>query len=48
VQGQTADWRKILRDATGEDLSTRAMVEYYAPLRQWLEQENTGRPIGWN
>lgn len=48
VQGQTADWRKILRDATGEDLSTRAMVEYYAPLRQWLEQENTGRRIGWN
>lgn len=47
VQGQTADWRKILRDATGEDLSTRAMVEYYAPLRQWLEKENTGRPIGW-
>ncbi|MCX6941024.1 MAG: M2 family metallopeptidase, partial [Verrucomicrobia bacterium] len=47
VQGQTADWRKILRDATGEDLSTRAMVEYYTPLLGWLEKENTGRPIGW-
>ena len=47
VQGLTADWRKILRDATGEGLSTRAMVEYYAPLLSWLEKENAGRPIGW-
>ncbi|MES2924458.1 MAG: M2 family metallopeptidase [Verrucomicrobiota bacterium] len=47
AQGATADWRKILRDATGEDLSTRAMLEYYAPLQSWLEKENTGRPIGW-
>ncbi len=47
AQGATADWRKVLRDATGEDLSTRAMIEYYAPLRSWLEKENAGRPIGW-
>jgi peptidyl-dipeptidase A len=47
MQGQTGDWRKILREATGEDLSTRAMVEYYAPLLAWLEKENAGRPIGW-
>ena len=46
-QGGTADWRKILRDATGEDLSTRAMIEYYAPLQSWLEKENAGREIGW-
>ncbi len=47
VQDQTAGWLKILRDATGEDLSTRAMVEYYTPLLLWLEKENAGRPIGW-
>ena len=46
-QGGSADWRKILRDATGEDLSTRAMIEYYAPLQSWLEKENAGREIGW-
>ena len=45
AHGATADWRKILRDATGEELSTRAMVEYYAPLLSWLEKENAGRPI---
>jgi peptidyl-dipeptidase A len=46
-KGATEDWRRILKDATGEELSTRAMVEYYAPLMQWLEKENAGRPIGW-
>lgn len=47
VKGATEDWRKVLREATGEDLSTRAMVEYYAPLMKWLEEQNKGRPIGW-
>jgi peptidyl-dipeptidase A len=46
-RGKTEDWRKILKEATGEELSTRAMVEYYQPLMRWLEQENRGRPIGW-
>ena len=47
AQGKTEDWRKILKDATGEELSTRAMVEYYKPLLKWLEEQNKGRPIGW-
>ena len=46
-KGQTEDWQKVLKDATGEELSTRAMVEYYAPLMSWLEEQNKGRPIGW-
>ena len=46
-KGQTEDWRKVLRDATGENLSTRAMIEYYAPLLKWLEEQNKGRKIGW-
>ncbi len=45
--GATQDWRKLLRDTTGEDLSTRAMRDYFAPLQAWLEKENAGRPIGW-
>lgn len=39
-KGATEDWRKVLRDATGEDLSTRAMVAYFQPLQGWLEKEN--------
>jgi peptidyl-dipeptidase A len=46
-KGQTEDWRKVLKDATGEDFSTRAMLEYYAPLMDWLVEQNKGRPIGW-
>lgn len=45
--GATRDWRAILREATGEDLSTRAMVDYYRPLMDWLVKENRGRKIGW-
>lgn len=46
-RGATEDWRKVLREATGEDFSTRAMLDYYAPLMKWLEEQNKGRPIGW-
>lgn len=45
--GATRDWRVVLREATGEDLSTRAMVEYFRPLQSWLEEQNRGRRIGW-
>ena len=45
--GATQDWRKVLRDLTGEELSTRAMVEYFKPLMAWLQRQNQGRPIGW-
>ena len=47
-KGGTEDWRKVLRQATGEDLSTRAMSEYFRPLLSWLEEQNRGRQIGWN
>jgi peptidyl-dipeptidase A len=45
--GATRDWRAILREATGEELSTRAMLDYYQPLLGWLEAQNAGRGIGW-
>ncbi|MCK6501806.1 M2 family metallopeptidase [Myxococcota bacterium] len=38
-KGATQDWRQVIREATGEDLSTRALVSYYAPLRAWLARE---------
>jgi peptidyl-dipeptidase A len=40
AQGATRDWRLVLKEATGEDLSTRAMVEYFKPLQTWLDAEN--------
>jgi peptidyl-dipeptidase A len=47
-KGSTQDWRKVLKQATGEDISTRAMAEYFKPLQSWLEEQNQGRPIGWD
>jgi hypothetical protein len=47
-KGGTEDWRKVLKDATGEDISTRAMMDYFKPLMAWLEQQNKGRQIGWD
>jgi peptidyl-dipeptidase A len=38
----------VLREATGEGLSTRAMAAYFAPLSEWLERENRGRDVGWD
>ncbi len=44
--GATRDWRQVLRDFTGEDLSARAMLEYYAPLMNFLKEQNAGRDVG--
>lgn len=47
-KGGTEDWRKVLKEATGEDISTRAMADYFRPLQIWLEEQNKGRQIGWD
>ncbi|MBP6648104.1 MAG: M2 family metallopeptidase [Bacteroidia bacterium] len=41
--GSSMDWRVLLKDNTGEDLSARAMLEYFSPLMDWLKKENQGR-----
>lgn len=41
--GSSADWRKLLKEKTGEDLSARAMLDYFSPLMSWLKQQNQGR-----
>jgi hypothetical protein len=43
-----SEWRKVLKEATGEDISTRAMMDYFKPLMSWLEEQNKGRQIGWD
>jgi peptidyl-dipeptidase A len=41
--GSSKDWRKVLKETTGEDLNAKAMVDYFSPLLSWLKQQNTGR-----
>jgi len=44
--GATRDWAQVIREATGEDLSSAAMLEYFAPLQSWLAEQNKGRDTG--
>ncbi len=46
--GATRDWRELMVEATGAPLSSRAMLEYYQPLREWLEEQNAGRDVGFD
>lgn len=41
--GSSKDWRTVLKEKTGEDLSARAMLRYFAPLTEYLKKENAGR-----
>lgn len=41
--GASKDWRTVLKETTGEDLSARAMLEYFQPLTEYLKQVNQGR-----
>ena len=41
--GASKDWRVVLKEKTGEDLSARARVEYFQPLMAYLKQQNQGR-----
>jgi len=41
--GATVDWRIHLKEIVGSDLSAKAMVDYFAPLMNWLKIENIGR-----
>jgi peptidyl-dipeptidase A len=46
--GQSRPWQDILFDMTGDrDLNAEAMVEYFQPLKVWLDRQNAGRAVGW-
>jgi len=41
--GATRDWRELLKESTGEEMSARAMLEYFEPLMAYLKEVNKGR-----
>ncbi|HEX6639757.1 MAG TPA: M2 family metallopeptidase, partial [Thermoanaerobaculia bacterium] len=46
--GQSRPWPEILHEMTGErQMDGTAMLEYFAPLKSWLDQQNRGKPVGW-
>ena len=41
--GGTRDWRALMQEELGEDISAAAMLAYFEPLQAWLEEQNAGR-----
>jgi peptidyl-dipeptidase A len=41
--GATRDWRAVMVEYAGGEISARAMLDYYAPLLEWLREQNRGR-----
>ncbi|CAN5671312.1 M2 family metallopeptidase [soil metagenome] len=46
--GQSRPWPDALHAMTGERrMDAGAMLEYFAPLKKWLDEQNRGKTIGW-
>jgi peptidyl-dipeptidase A len=41
--GGSRDWRELMQETLGEDMSADAMLRYFDPLMEWLREENQGR-----
>jgi peptidyl-dipeptidase A len=45
--GQSRPWPEALRAVTGETrLDASAMLDYFAPLKRWLDEQNKGHKVG--
>ncbi|WP_137897018.1 M2 family metallopeptidase [Sphingomonas sp. 2SG] len=48
AMGQSKPWPDALQVMTGSrQMSGKALVDYFAPLKTWLDQQNRGKPSGW-
>src|SRR5580658_3293891 len=48
AMGMSQPWPKELAALTGqEQMDATAIVDYFAPLKKWLDEQNQGKPIGW-
>lgn len=47
-KGQSQPWPQTLKELTGkEEMDATAILDYFAPLKEWLDQQNAGRECGW-
>jgi peptidyl-dipeptidase A len=46
--GQSQPWQEALLAATGQRrMDATAIIDYYAPLKKWLDEQNRGKAVGW-
>ncbi|WP_297835183.1 M2 family metallopeptidase [Thermomonas sp.] len=47
-RGASQPWQATLKEMTGsEQMDARPLLEYFAPLQDWLKQQNAGQTCGW-
>ena len=47
-RGASQPWQATLKELTGSDkVDAGPMLEYFAPMQEWLKQQNQGRMCGW-
>ncbi|MEZ0470536.1 M2 family metallopeptidase [Luteimonas salinilitoris] len=47
-KGASQPWQQTLKELTGtETMDASAVLEYFAPLQDWLEDQNEGQACGW-
>jgi len=48
AMGQSKPWPDELEVLTGQrQIDAGAMLEYFAPLQRWLDEQNKGQKVGW-
>ena len=48
AMGLSRPWPEALEALTGEkQMDATAIVDYFAPLKTWLDEQNQGHPVGW-
>jgi peptidyl-dipeptidase A len=46
--GASKPWQDALESLTGErQMDATAILDYFAPLQRWLEEQNKGQSCGW-
>lgn len=47
-KGASQPWQQTLKELTGgEQMDGSAVLEYFAPLQEWLKKQNEGKTCGW-
>ena len=48
TMGASRPWQVALKTLTGSDrMDASAIVDYFAPLQKWLDEQNRGEKLGW-
>jgi peptidyl-dipeptidase A len=46
--GASQPWPEAMQALTGQrEMDATAIIDYFAPLMAWLEEQNQGRQCGW-